>query len=55
MNWTCRKQDCVSGSSTEAEIIALSAYREAVWLKKLLEFFDEKQDKATIIFEDNQS
>lgn len=56
VSWCCRKQQCVSLSSTEAEYIALAeAVQEAVWLRKLMEDFDIKLQEPTIIFEDNQS
>lgn len=55
-SWSCRKQTCVSLSSTEAEFIALSeACREAIWLRKLLEDFEQPLDEPTLINEDNQS
>lgn len=56
ISWSCRKQSCVSLSSTEAELIALSeACKEAIWLRKLLEDLQIKQINPTIIYEDNQS
>jgi len=56
ISWACRKQSCVTLSSTEAEYIALAeACQEAVWLRNLLEDFNEKQEQPTTIFENNQS
>lgn len=56
VNWSCKKQTCVSLSSTEAEFIALSeACKEALWLRELLNDMMLKQSKPTIIYEDNQS
>jgi len=56
ISWVCRKQSCVALSSTEAEYIALAeACQEAVWLRNLLEDFNEKQEQPTIIFEDNKA
>ncbi|KAG7294957.1 hypothetical protein JYU34_022646 [Plutella xylostella] len=53
--WCCKKQLCVSLSSTESEYIALSiAIAEACWLKHLLNDFDIISDQV-IIYEDNQS
>ncbi|XP_076638812.1 uncharacterized protein LOC143350676 [Colletes latitarsis] len=55
ISWACRKQPCVSLSSTEAEYIALAeATQEAVWIQRLLEDFG-KGTQDTIIYEDNQS
>jgi len=46
----------VALSSTKAEYIALAeACQEAVWLRNLLEDFNEKQEQPTTIFENNQS
>lgn len=56
ISWACRKQSCVTLSSTEAEFVALcEASQEAVWLRRLLSDLDEMQLQSTIIFEDNQS
>lgn len=56
VSWTCKKQDCVSTSSTEAEIIALSeASKECVAIRNILKFLNEERDGPTTIFEDNQS
>lgn len=56
ISWSCRKQPCVTLSSTEAEYVALcEASREAIWLRRLLEELGEVQRQSTIIFEDNQS
>lgn len=55
-SWSCKKQDCVSVSSTEAEIVALAEiWRQSVWLRILLDFLKEKQTTPTIINEDNPS
>ncbi|KAG5866244.1 hypothetical protein JTB14_017895 [Gonioctena quinquepunctata] len=54
VSWRSKKQDYVSLSSTEAEVIALSeACQEAMWLKQLLKDFGEVIKIK--IFEDNQS
>ena len=56
ISWACRKQSCVSLSSTEAEYIALAeASQEGIWIRRLLEDFEEKLQKKTVIYEDNQS
>ncbi|XP_053596012.1 uncharacterized protein LOC128667987 [Microplitis demolitor] len=56
VSWCCKKQDCVSISSTETEIVALAeTCKEAVWLRELLKFFKQEQLHPTIINEDNQS
>jgi hypothetical protein len=56
VSWCSRKQSSVSLSTAEAEYIALSvAFREVVWLHKLLtNLFDHEMD-STIIHCDNQS
>ncbi|XP_059221638.1 uncharacterized protein LOC131996193 [Stomoxys calcitrans] len=56
ISWACRKQTCVSLSSTEAEFISLSeACKEAIWLRRLLSDMKIIQTSPTIIYEDNQS
>lgn len=56
INWFSRKQSCVTLSSTEAECYALGdVVLEIMWLRQLLEEFDEKQTKPSTVFEDNQS
>lgn len=56
ISWSCKKQECVALSSTEAEYISLAdASQEAVWLRRLLADFGAEQIDATIIYEDNQS
>jgi hypothetical protein len=55
ISWSCRRQDIVSLSSTEAEFIALSeACKETLWLKKLLKFF-ANEEISTKVNVDNQS
>ena len=55
ISWACKRQDCVSLSSTEAEHIALGeAAQEATWLRELLTGFGIRQYEPTKIFEDNQ-
>ena len=56
ISWSCRKQTCVTLSSTEAEFIALAeASKEALWLKELLADFQEQISEPIVINEDNQS
>lgn len=56
INWSCRKQNCVSLSSTEAEFIALSdACQEAIWLQRLLKDMHQNIGLPTLMNEDNQS
>lgn len=50
------QETIVALSSAEAEYIALAeTCQEVVWLRSLLEDFNEKQMQPTIIYEDNQS
>lgn len=54
VSWTTRKQNCVALSTTEAELIALSAsVCEGLWIKKLLSDFNVNI-KTIIFYEDNQ-
>lgn len=56
ISWTCRKQSCVSLSSTEAEFIALSeACKEALWLRRVLADMKIDINEPIKIYEDNQS
>lgn len=56
ISWCCRKKDCVSLSSTEAEYISLcEAVQESLWLRRLLNDFEIIPADPTIIYEDNQS
>lgn len=55
ISWSCKRQDCVALSSTEAEFIALSeACKEVVWIQRVLIDLNWQQQR-TIIYEDNQS
>lgn len=55
IGWACKKQECVSTSVTESEIIALSvAAKECIGMKNLLNFLDEKVKEPMTIHEDNQ-
>lgn len=56
ISWACRKQSCVSLSSTEAEYIALAeACQEVIWLQRLCEDFEISIEKPTTVNVDNQS
>jgi len=55
ISWACRKQNCVSLSSTEAEYIALAeACQEVIWLRNLCNDFDIMCETTTVNV-DNQS
>ena len=55
VTWVTRKQNIVTLSSTEAELVALSsAVQEIAWFRRLLEDFGEKPGTTTV-FEDNES
>lgn len=55
VSWCCRKQTCVSLSSTEAEYVALAeACQEALWMRQLLKDMNQVVTTATTIYEDNQ-
>ena len=54
--WFSRKQNLVTLSSTEAEMVALcSSVRETVWLKRILSEFNIDCNENCFIYEDNQS
>lgn len=56
ISWECRKQTCVSLSSTEAEYIALSeAAKEARWLKDLVTELTGSSGIVVDLYNDNQS
>lgn len=56
ISWCCRKQSCVSLSSTEAEYMALAeTCQEVIWLRKICSDFSIDNKKPTMINEDNQS
>ena len=54
--WMSKKQSCVAMSSAEAEYMAASqTCREVVWIRMLLAGLGFKQNKPTVIFEDNSA
>lgn len=56
VSWISRLQRTVSLSTTEAEYNALAeTTKEVMWTRSLLEEINEKQEKPTTIFCDNQS
>lgn len=55
ISWSCRKQDLVTLSSTEAEYVALSeACKELIWISRLGLDFNVSPD-APLLYTDNQS
>ena len=56
VSWSSKKQPIVTLSTTEAEFVAATACAcQAIWLKKLLEELQFKEDKPTLIYCDNSS
>ena len=56
ISWSSRKQGSIAQTIAEADYIAASdAYKEAVWLRKLLSDLFEGKLNSTIIHCDNQS
>ena len=57
ISWRSKKQGVVALSTAEAEYVALaSATQEALWIRQLMtELKGQPPEKATLIFEDNQS
>lgn len=54
--WSCRKQDIIALSSTEAEYIALTdTCKEMIWLKRLAAGLNVEIPMQTTIFTDSQS
>lgn len=52
--WACKKNNNICLSSTEAEYKALtSAAKEAVWSRRCLEEFGQKQNSPTTVYCDN--
>ncbi|KAL6145529.1 hypothetical protein ACLB2K_056215 [Fragaria x ananassa] len=55
-SWASKKQKSVALSTAEAEYIFASiATSQAIWLKRVIEDFGEKQASATTILSDNKS
>ena len=56
ISWRSKKQACVALSTAEAKYIALaSTAQEAVWVRQLLTDLRSYPEKATRIYEENQS
>lgn len=56
VSWACRKQSCVSLSSTEAEYVALSeTTQEVIWLQRLCQDFSIQVQLPIQVNSDNQS
>ncbi|CAL5325451.1 unnamed protein product [Camellia sinensis] len=56
ISWSSKKQQIVAQSSAEAEYISASlATTQAIWLRRFLDDFGEKQGEATPIMCDNKS
>ena len=55
-SWNSKKQGVVAQSTAEAEYVsAAAAANQALWLRKLLNDLNERQEEATVIFCDNKS
>lgn len=56
VSWSCRKQDLVTLSSTEAEYVALSeAAKELIWIDRLLRDFKNPRKGVLDMLTDSQS
>ena len=56
VSWSSKKQPIVTLSSTEAEFVAATACAcQAIWLRRILEELQFKQEGATTIYCDNSS
>ena len=54
ITWRSRKQYVTSDSTIEAEYVtAAQATKEIIWIRKMLEEFQEKQVTSTALFVDN--
>ena len=54
VSWRSRKQSVPADSTTEAEYVAAAeATKEIVWLRKILEDLQEKQENSTPLLIDN--
>ena len=56
VSWRSRKQSIPADSTIEAEYVATGeATKEIVWLTKMLEYLQEKQENSTPLLVDNTS
>ena len=56
VSWRSRKQSVLADSTTEAEYVAVvEATKEIVWIRKVLEDLQEKQENSTPLLIDNTS
>lgn len=56
ISWSSRRQTVTAQSTTESELVAVSAgTKEAVWLVRLQAELEDKAPEPTIIYCDNQS
>ena len=56
VSWRSRKQSVPPDSTTEAKYVAAAeATKEIVWLRKILEDLQEKQENSTPLLVDNTS
>ena len=56
VSWSSKKQPIVTLSTTEAEFVAATACAcQAIWLKKILEELQFKEDGPTLIYCENSS
>ena len=56
VSWKRKKQSIVAQSTAEAEYDALYfAVQECIWIRQLLQDLKEPQNKASVVYEDNQA
>ena len=56
ISWYSKKQHCIAVSTTKAKYVAASmASRELVWLRRLIQSFQQDLTSPTLLYCDNQS
>lgn len=56
VSWSCRRQECIAVSTTEAEFVAGSeSAKEAIWILKFLTEIGETNTGPIPLYSDNQS